>query len=297
MWMLGTAVVLVTLGVTGSEAKRNFIDLSYAFNNETVMFPGRVPSFNIELEGFTAAGFWVASKGFCTSEHTSTHIDAPYHFNKNGRTLDQIPIDDLIDIPGVMIDMYDKVHHYENGRFNLVENYALTREDIIQWEKVNGRIPDRSVVLVRSGWGIRWPDASQYLGLGLENGQNSPPPPPTRPPPRSQSSRKSEGPSSTLDFDTKLNFPGFSAGAASYLVTERNCLGVGIDALSIDVGSNKLFPAHQIFAARNVYMIENVANLHLLPPKGFNLWMLPFKIDQGTGAPLRIIASVAHASI
>jgi len=60
--------------------------------------------------------------------------------------------------------------------------------------------------------------------------------------------------------------------------------------MSIDVGSSKTFPAHVIFAARGVYMIENAANLHLLPPKGFQLWAVPFKIDRGTGAPLRLLA-------
>ncbi len=33
-----------------------------------------------------------------------------------------------------------------------------------------------------------------------------------------------------------------------------------------------------------------VANLHLLPPRGFNLWVVPFKIDRATGAPTRVLA-------
>jgi len=39
-------------------------------------------------------------------------------------------------------------------------------------------------------------------------------------------------------------------------------------------------------------MLEMVANLHLLPPTGFNLWVVPFKIDQGTGAPTRVLAKL-----
>lgn len=39
-------------------------------------------------------------------------------------------------------------------------------------------------------------------------------------------------------------------------------------------------------------MLEMVANLHQLPPRGFNLWMVPFKIDRGTGAPTRVIAKL-----
>jgi len=146
-------------------------------------------------------------------------------------------------------------------------------------------IPPRSVVLLRSGWGFRWPNAREYLGTKPVVAESAPTrhTPTQRPRPADQS---------TLEFNVPLNYPGFSASAASYLSTERNVLGVGIDTLSIDIGSSATFPAHQIFAGRSVYMIENVGNLHLLPPKGFQLWMLPFKIDRGTGAPIRIVASV-----
>ena len=41
-------------------------------------------------------------------------------------------MEDLIDVPGIMIDMYDKVHRYENGAVKVIQNYALTREDIIE---------------------------------------------------------------------------------------------------------------------------------------------------------------------
>lgn len=53
-------------------------------------------------------------------------------------------------------------------------------------------------------------------------------------------------------------------------------------------------PAHITFASRNIYMLEMVANLHSLPPRGFKLWMLPFKIDRGTGAPTRVVARVGE---
>jgi kynurenine formamidase len=271
-------VILAAAIVTASEAvtkDSKFIDLTYAFNNQTVLFPGRKPSFNVEFEGFTAAGFWVSSKGFCISEHTGTHIDAPYHFHQTGITLDQIPLDDLIDVPGVMIDVYDKVHIYKNGKLSLIQNYAMTREDIIEWERVNGAIPPRALVLLRSGWGRRWPDSVEYQGLEVNSTTPAPPNAPSK-----------------LDFDAKLNSPGFDASAAQYLTTERQVLGVGIDTLNIDIGSSKSFPAHVIFAARGAYMIENAANLHLLPPTGFNLWAIPFKIDKGTGAPIRLMAKL-----
>ncbi|CAL8102903.1 unnamed protein product [Orchesella dallaii] len=263
---------------TSAKNPNKFIDLTHAFNNETMAWPGRKSSFYVEAEGFTAGGFWVASKGFCTSEHTSTHIDAPYHFNKEGRKLHEVPLEDLIDVPGVMIDIYDKVHKFKNGKLNVIENYALTRDDILEWEDKNGKIPQGAVVLLRTGWESRWGDLKQYLGdKDLETSTVAP-------------NNEAGDDDKTIPLEVNLNFPAFDASSATYLAVERQVLGVGVDAIGIDTGNAKGFPAHRIFASRNIYMLEMVANLHALPPQGFNLWMVPFKIDFGTGAPTRVLA-------
>lgn len=36
---------------------------------------------------------------FCAGEHGGTHFDAPYHFYKNGWTVGQVPLSNLI-VPG-----------------------------------------------------------------------------------------------------------------------------------------------------------------------------------------------------
>ncbi|CAL8102906.1 unnamed protein product [Orchesella dallaii] len=259
---------------TSAKNPNKFIDLTYSFNNETMAWPGRKSSFYVEAEGFTEGGYWVASKGFCTSEHTSTHIDAPYHAYKEGRKLHEVPLEDLIDIPGVMIDIYDKVHKFEDGKLDVIENYALTQDDILEWEEKNGKIPQGAVVLLRTGWETRWGDMKLYRGE-----KDDPKP------------MDSEGIIALFN----LNFPAFDVSAARYLAVERQVLGVGVDTLSIDPGNSNTFPAHRIFASRNIYMLEMVANLHLLPPKGFNLWMVPFKVDFGTGAPTRVLAKLNNS--
>jgi kynurenine formamidase len=260
----------------GTKHPNKFIDLTYAFNNETMVWPGRKSSFYIEAEGYTPSGVWLASKGFCTSEHTSTHIDAPYHFSKEGRKLHEVPLEDLIEVPGVMIDIYDKVHKFKDGKLSVIENYALTQEDVLEWEEKHGKIPQGAVVLLRTGWASRWGNQKLYSGDKSEDKEPEEAPVP--------------GADQTIALDVSLNFPSFDVTSARYLATERQVLGVGVDVLSIDPGNSKNFLSHRLFASRNIYMLEMVANLHLLPPHGFSLWIVPFKIDFGTGAPTRVLA-------
>ena len=52
------------------------------------------------------------------------------------------------------------------------------------------------------------------------------------------------------------------------------------------------FPAHKIFLKNNVFLLENVANLHALPARGFQVYVVPFKVDKGTGAPTRVVAKL-----
>ena len=43
--------------------------------------------------------------------------------------------------------------------------------------------------------------------------------------------------------------------------------------------------------AQNVPVFENVANMDKVPKKGATIYALPMKIGDGSGAPLRIIAT------
>jgi kynurenine formamidase len=54
------------------------------------------------------------------------------------------------------------------------------------------------------------------------------------------------------------------------------------------------FPSHVFLGSRNIYMIENVANLQLVPPKGFRVFVFPIKLDEATGSPVRIFATLGE---
>lgn len=68
-----------------------WIDISQPLTNDMAHFPGDTP-FNYELT-FTKQHTGSVNVGQITgSVHTGTHIDAPYHYDSGGKTVDQLDI-------------------------------------------------------------------------------------------------------------------------------------------------------------------------------------------------------------
>lgn len=83
--------------------------------------------------------------------------------------------------------------------------------------------------------------------------------------------------------------PGLSSSAARYLASKRLNL-VGIDAPSIDLGRDANFAAHKIFARSDILIVENLANLEKIRDTSFHFVILPLKLYNATGSPVRAIA-------
>jgi kynurenine formamidase len=231
-----------------------WVDLSHDFSEETVYWPTAKP-FSLEVVSAeqTPAGYYYAANNFSTSEHGGTHLDAPIHFAEGRHSTDQVPLKRLIG-PAVVVDV--------SARADANADYRLDRAALEEWERVHGRIPDESIVLVRTGWSSRWPDKQRYLGT-------------TKP-----------GQAGVAE----LHFPGIDSSAARWLAAERKVKAVGIDTPSIDYGQSKTFDTHRILLGENIPAFENVAALDRLPPTGAFVVALPMKIKGGSGGPLRIVA-------
>lgn len=231
-----------------------WIDLSHDFSDETIYWvTAEAFKRTTVAEGMTDKGFYYSAYNYCAAEHGGTHIDAPIHFAEGRKTVDQLPLEQLIG-PAVKIDVSQKAATNRD--------YVVSVEDIQNWEKQNGQIPEGSIVLLETGFGKSWPDKKQYLGTD----------------------QKGEG--AVKD----LHFPGLHPEAAAWLVKERKIKAVGIDTASIDYGQSTTFDSHVALMSNNVPAFENVANLDKVPAKGAHIIALPMKIKGGSGAPLRIIA-------
>ncbi|NNE99162.1 MAG: cyclase family protein [Pyrinomonadaceae bacterium] len=232
------------------------VDLSYDFSDQTIYWVN-AKRFEKEkvADGMTDAGFYYSANDYSAAEHGGTHIDAPVHFAKDRQTVDQIPLEKLI-APAVKIDVSAK------GLSNW--DYQISVKDISNWEAVNGPIPDNCIVLFQTGFGKFYPDAEKYLGTANRGD----------------------------DAAKDLHFPGLHPDAAEWLVKNRKINAVGLDTASVDYGQSKDFKSHITLMNENIPAFENVANLEKLPAKGFQIIALPMKIKGGSGAPLRIVATV-----
>ncbi len=235
-------------------ASGKWIDLSYDFSAETPYWPTSEPfRLDTAFEGTTPGGYYYSAYNFCAAEHGGTHLDAPVHFAEGKWSTEQIPLESLTGV-AVVIDVSEKAADNPD--------YEITLEDIQAWEQANGQIADHSIVLFRTGYGSRYPDAKEYLGTG-ERGEAA---------------------------VAQLHFPGIAPAAAEWLINNRKIKAIGIDTASIDFGQSTDFRTHQIFYGANIPGFENVANLDKLPAKGAYVVALPMKIKGGSGAPLRIVA-------
>ncbi len=233
-----------------------WVDLTHPFDSTSIYWP-TAEAFRLErvAAGMTPGGYYYAANNLRAAEHGGTHLDAPIHFAEGRHTADQIPLNRFIG-PALVVDVIRKT---QGDR-----DYRVTAEDLQEFERAHGRIPDGGILLLRTGWGRYWPDPVAYLGTGLQGEQAIP----------------------------ELHFPGLHAAAAEWLVNERAVDAVGIDTPSIDQGQSTTFDAHQILFGANIPAFENVANLDRLPATGAFVIALPMKIAGGSGAPLRIVAVV-----
>jgi kynurenine formamidase len=231
-----------------------FVDLSHDYSDQSIFWPTAEGFQLVKVaDGMTDKGYYYAANNFSSAEHGGTHIDAPVHFAQGHWTVDQIPLDSLIGAVAV-IDV--------SAACAKDPDYQVSVADMTSWEEAHGTLGEGAIVLIRTDFARRWPDAEKYLGT-RERGEAA---------------------------VAKLHFPGVHPDAARWLVETRHIKAVGLDTASIDYGQSTLFETHRILYARDVPAFENLTNLDQLPARGASIVALPMKIKGGSGAPLRAVA-------
>lgn len=149
----------------------------------------------------------------------------------------------------MIIDVVEKV---ENDN-----DYELSLDDLREWESKYGKVKDNSVVIMKTGWSLRFNDKELYYNK---------------------------------DNEGVMHFPGFSEELASFLIKERNINGIGIDTLSLDRGKSDDFNVHKIILGAGKYQIENLnLSSDKIKENGGTIIVLPLKIENASESPVRAV--------
>lgn len=218
---------------------------------------GQCEPFKMETlsryDGNGPAWYW---NNISMNEHTGTHFDAPAHWvtgkNIPNNTVETIPVKDFV-APAVVINIS------EEAKIN--PDFLLTKEYLMEWEKIHGKIPPKNWIALRTDW-YKLVGTEKYLNMH-EDGAHS---------------------------------PGPDKSAIEFLVFERDCLGLAVETVGTDAGQAFDFdpplPAHSILHGNGRYGLQCLKNLDKLPTFGSIIIANPLKIEQGSGSPLRVLALV-----
>ena len=113
------------------------IDLTLTISEKIPTFPGSPKPHFIEWETIPKDGYNLEL--LFLSTHTGTHIDAPFHFVKNGKKIHEIAPERLVN-EAVLI------------RIGKNSNRSISKTDIQNFEQKNGKIENGSTVIFHTGW-------------------------------------------------------------------------------------------------------------------------------------------------
>lgn len=226
----------------------NWVDLTHSFGPESPRFPSfACPEFKT---------IFTHSDGFYVKEYTfpgqfGTHIDPPIHFDEHqDKYVENFSLKELV-LPLVVID------HSNEAKNNA--DSSLSVNDIKEWEKKNGKIPENSFVALRTDWSKRWPSQEKF-----EN----------------------------LDDKKQAHYPGWDLDALKFIYEQRSASANGHENFDTDTAVKQehgLIGEYYVLS-HNHYQVELLANLDLVPATGSYIFISVPKAEKAPGFPVRAFA-------
>ena len=238
-----------------SAKKYKWVELSHSLNNDSPYWSG-IPEGSVEL--CKVVFDWGNPMLDCRI-HTfkfpgqfGTHIDFPGHFVPDGKLSEAYGVEQGV-FPLCVIDLTEKVAKDVH--------YAVTAQDIKDYEAKYGPIPDGAFVAIRTDWSRRWPDMDALSGIAEDGSEN---------------------------------FPGWSMEALKYIYEERNAAANGHETLDTDASAEAAkagdLACERYVLAKGKLQIEVLCNLDQVAPAGAVLIAAWPKIEGATGLPVRVWA-------
>ena len=232
--------------------KARYIDLTHTLTPNQPVWKGFGPAkFSPAINPETGQAYTYAKDGFeatkyeIATDQFGTQLDPPAHWAPEYPAIDELPATYAVR-PLVVISIVDQVRKKPD--------YALQVADVQAWEKRNGRIPEGSVVMVRSDWSKKWTtDAAKAKALAADP-----------------------------------VFPGVSLKAIQFLHQRRHILFHGHEPLDTD--TTPTLEGEDWLMHHGYTQAEGVDNLEQVPEKGCLLNIGYAKFGGGLGGFARYIA-------
>ena len=224
-----------------------WIDLTHELSDQTPHWYGFQPLGVKKLFDFDVAPMKVFE--YTVAGQYGTHADVPAHFDSGGRSMEAIGVDELA-FPLCVIN--------KSKEAELNCDYALTKEDVMAWEKEHGEIPAGAFVAFRTDWWKREP--SEF---------------------------------DNKDADGKAHYPGWNLECVKWLADVRKVGAIGHETPDTDPAACEAqtgFLAEGYILKAGSLNVELMKNLDQLPPVGAIVFVVFPMLKGGTGFPTRVFA-------
>lgn len=134
------------------------IDLTHTLSQETLSWSGGCGFYHDLKLDYDDCQTDVKFRVHQVKMHTGigTHMDAPRHCFSNGKSIDELPINDFL-APCIVIDLSTQSH----------ASYVADVSSIKKFEQQHGTIAEGSFVIIHTGWGEKWDDPAAYRNSGI----------------------------------------------------------------------------------------------------------------------------------
>jgi kynurenine formamidase len=231
------------------------VDLTRTLTSNIPTYPGD-PTFSAKPAFQFPHGDGARVHALHLGTHTGTHIDAPYHFYKNGKRINEVPLDWLIGRP-VVIDISSLVRD--------TESFRIEWEHLAEYEeKFRQAGQGDKILLIRTGWDFESYSSPDYF----------------------------LHPYFTGGVAAKLLEHGIRIFGVDTLNPDRTCLEPTLE--EGEATENDPWALHHTILGSGGLIVENLAYLYEItdetPGKEWIVHFIPLKLGKLDGSPIRAYA-------
>ena len=229
--------------------EKEWVDLTHTFGPESPHFAAFADAefttlFNHD-DGFFAQRFSFAGQ-------YGTHLDAPIHFVRNKRFLDELDLKELA-LPLVVID--------KSKEAEANHDYSISVDDILKFEDEHGKIEEGTFVALRTDWSKRWPDKEAFNNKDADGNNHAP--------------------GWSLEA-LQFLFQERNIKAVGHETFDTDA--------SIDYLKNGALLGEYYVLEQDTYQVELLKNLDKVPAKGAVIFNIVPKPEKASGFPVRSFA-------